>query len=225
MTAVVPPISVAGRVIRDPLATFVGYCQNHGGTLQRYDGLAGSSPSLTPQLIKATRWPWMNSRISRKQEEHLLRHSDSAPWQDVPVDARLHDADPLEPDGGYARMLRLYEHFFQERPTGLGHAKVSKCLYLMRPALFVILDSKLLKLYRTSAVEAADELRSTGYPHAPKRRAFWAAYRDDVLRASDALAALRAAARQHPNPVVVAAADRLTDVRIIDILAWSHVGR
>ncbi|MEU6208055.1 hypothetical protein ABZ814_31285, partial [Micromonospora musae] len=175
MNAVVP-IAVAGHVVPDPLATFVGYCQSHRKTLQHYDGLAGTSRSLTPQLIKATRWPWMNSRISRKQEERLLQLSDSAPWQDVPIDARLHDADPVEPDGLYARMLRLYEHFFQQRPEGLGHAKVSKCLHLMRPALFVILDSKLLRLYRAAAMQAADELRSAGSPHAPKRRAFWAAY-------------------------------------------------
>ncbi|MCM0673216.1 DUF6308 family protein [Micromonospora phytophila] len=221
MTPEVPPIQVAGRIIEDPLIPFTAYCQRNGGTIRNYDWLAGSSSVLTPQLIKATRSPWMGSRISRTQELHLLDLSETAPWSDVAGDAHLKDAEPVEAEGLYARAVRLYQHFYHPRVRGIAVAKVSKSLYLMRPALFPILDSRLLNLYRESAEQAARDLGWLQGRQAPPRRAYWAAYRLDVVRARDGLAILREVAGRHQDPLVVVAASRLTDVRIMDILAWS----
>jgi hypothetical protein len=218
------PIEVAGRLITDPLEIFAAYCRRSHGTVRHYDWLAGTAHVLTPELVKATRSPWMGSRISECQERHLLDLSESAPWQDVPIDARLQEADPAAPHGLYAYSLRLYNHFFIDRPPELGHAKVSKCLHLMRPSLFPILDSRLLRLYRVSAERAAKELQAAGVPDAPPRRAYWAAYRRDVVRAEQGLETLRAVARDQTDPITVEAAERLSDVRIVDILAWSRSG-
>ncbi|WP_051611023.1 DUF6308 family protein [Micromonospora sp. M42] len=206
--------------MNDPLGVFVDYCERHARTIRAYDWLAGTHPVLTPELIKVTRAPYMGSRISREQERHLLRLSETAPWDDVPPDAHLRDADPMLDDGHYDSALRLYQHFFQDRPPGVGHAKVSKALHLVRPRLFLILDSALLRRYRRVAEIAALELQHAGSRHAPPRRAYWAAYRTDLLRATEGLALLRRAARVHANPLVAEAAVRLSDVRLLDILAW-----
>ncbi|MFY1661236.1 hypothetical protein [Micromonospora sp. WMMD1274] len=218
--ATVVPIEVAGRPVNDPLGVFVGYCKRHAHTVRAYDWLAGTHPVLTPKLIKVTRAPYMGSRMSREQERHLLRLSETAPWDDVPLNAHLRDADPMLNDGRYDSALRLYQHFFQDRPRGLGHAKVSKALHLVRPGLFLILDSALLRRYRRAAEVAARELQQAGSRHAPPRRAYWAAYRTDLLQAAEGLALLRGAARDHGDPLVAEAADRLSDVRLLDILAW-----
>ncbi|MFD6717479.1 DUF6308 family protein [Micromonospora chalcea] len=214
------PIEVAGRPVNDPLGVFVDYCKQHARTIRAYDWAAGTHPVLTPELIKVTRAPYMGSRISREQERHLLRLSETAPWDDVPPDANLHDADPMLDGGHYDRALRLYQHFFQDRPRGLGHAKVSKSLHLVRPRLFLILDSALLRRYRRAAEVAARELQHAGSRHAPARRAYWAAYRTDLLRAAEGLELLRRAARDHDDPLVAEAAARLSDVRLLDIFAW-----
>ncbi|MFI6233491.1 DUF6308 family protein [Micromonospora sp. NPDC050784] len=212
---------MAGRIIDDPLSPFIAYCRQNGGTIRNYDWLAGTSSTLTPQLIKATRSPWMGSRISREQELHLLRLSETAPWSDIAVDAHLKDADPLGVDDLYVRAVRLYQHFSHPRVRGIAVAKVSKSLYLMRPALFPILDSRLLGLYRQSAERARRDLGWLPESQTSPRRAYWAAYRRDLVQASDKLTVLRQVANQHPDQLVAEAANRLTDVRIIDVLAWS----
>ena len=50
-------------------------------------------------------------------------------------DAKLADADPEQVGGLYDRAEALYEHFATPRIDRVGSAKISKCLYLMRPHL------------------------------------------------------------------------------------------
>ncbi|SIN35746.1 hypothetical protein [Micromonospora cremea] len=170
MTPEVPQIKVAGRIIEDSLTPFIAYCQRNGGTIRNYDWLADSSLVLTPKLIKATRSPWMGSRISHEEGLHLLRLSETAPWQAVADGAHLGDADPVQVDGLYARALQLYHHFYDALVRGIAVAKVSKRLYLMRPALFPILDSRLLNLYWKRAKQAARDLAwLQGRQAAPRR--------------------------------------------------------
>jgi hypothetical protein len=57
--------------------------------------------------------------------------------------ALLRDADPFARGGLYDAAERLYQHFVADRPRGVNGAKISKCLYLMRPGLVPILDSRL----------------------------------------------------------------------------------
>jgi hypothetical protein len=60
-----PAITVAGRVVRDPAHAIAVYLEQHGGTVTHYDFLAATFGQIDHQVIKATRSPWMGSRISR----------------------------------------------------------------------------------------------------------------------------------------------------------------
>lgn len=210
----VPPIEIAGRTVSDPLGVLADYCRRHADTLRRYDWLAGTTDTLTVEQVAATRR--VNSRISRAEERWLLDQAVDASWAKVSAKALLREANPLVRGGLYDDADALYRHFHRARPTGVNHAKISKCLYLMRPGLIPVLDSRLLRLYGEPARAAARDLTGT------YRRAYWAAIRNDLLRNGDAWDLLRAGMRcVDPDGWIVAeAADRLSDLRLLDILAW-----
>ncbi|SNT55816.1 hypothetical protein SAMN05421812_109277 [Asanoa hainanensis] len=213
MSAHVPPIEVAGWKVLEPLAVVAAYCRDQATTLRRYDGLAGVQETLTPEVVRAS---WLlNSRISYAQQRWLLDRSPGAPWHDVAAGTQLRDADPEVAGGDYDKAERLYAHFYRDRPRGIDHAKISKCLHLTRPGLFPILDRRMLQLYHQPARTAARDLEDVRRDKRPVRRAYWAAIRRDLLQAEDALAALRAALRDTGD------GGELSDVRLLDILAWS----
>lgn len=221
----IDPIQVAGRLVPDPVAVVFRYCRRHAETLRHYDWLASTSETLTPDLIAATRRPWMNSRISRREEQWLVDRAATAPWEAVPPAARLGDADPEHYGGLYDDAVRLYQHFFEARRPGINRAKISKCLYLMRPGLIPILDRRLVVAYRRQARLAAQHLNVTCPGRTPVRRAYWVAIRRDLLRATNALNLVRDRMRDSgPDSIVTPAADRLSDVRLLDILSWSRAG-
>lgn len=70
--------------------------------------------------------------------------------------------------------------------------------------------------YRAQAAAAAARYPSYGF-----RAMFWPAIRDDVLaaRSSGAMAALREALREHDDELVQRLGN-VTDVRLLDMLAW-----
>lgn len=217
----VPAIRVAGHIVSDPLAVVLTYCRRHAETLRHYDWLAATTRSLTPELVAATRHPWMNSRISRREEQWFLDRAADAQWDAVAPAALLSQADPKQCGGLYDRAEQLYQYFFQSRPRGVNRAKISKCLYLMRPGLIPILDSRLIILYRREARLAAQSLALCP-DRPPSRQAYWAAIRQDLLDATDALTLLRDHMHNEVgDPIVADAADRLSDLRLLDILSWS----
>jgi hypothetical protein len=142
-----------------------------------YDFLAGTFDQIDPDLVRATRSPWMGSRISAKEAAWLIDHGTTAPWAAVPLDAQLKDADPRAIDGLYDRAAALWEHFWDARPGGVSTAKISKTLYLMRPGLFPILDSYLTMFYRTAARAAAVDVGQQRPALAPFRTLYWEAVR------------------------------------------------
>ena len=66
------PIEVAGRTIGNPLPAVIAYLKEHPGTVTHYDFVAGTSGEVTAGLIKATRMPWMASRISAREEAWFI---------------------------------------------------------------------------------------------------------------------------------------------------------
>ena len=218
VSAHVPPIEVAGWKVEEPLAVMSAYCREQAVTLRRYDRLAGEQETLTTEVVRAS---WLlNSRISYAQQRWLLDRSPDAPWHDVAAAALLRDADPTVAGGDYDNAERLYAHFYRDRPRGIDHAKISKCLHLTRPGLFPILDRRTLKLYHQSARLAARELEDVWRGRRQVRRAYWAAIRLDLVRGEDTLAQLRAAMRETgAGDPLGEAADRLSDVRLLDILS------
>ena len=101
----------------------------------------------------------------------------------------------------------------------MNRGKAAKALYLKRPHLYPILDSRLVAAYRHPARLAAHRLRNC---RPGLRRAYWAAIRADLLHAENIaeLAAVRTALRQDEDERVRRAAD-LSDIRLLDIVVWS----
>ncbi|MGH9153728.1 MAG: DUF6308 family protein [Acidimicrobiales bacterium] len=202
----------------------VPYLIEHAGTVTNYDFLAGESDRVTPALVRATRRPWMNSRISADEEAWFIEQGRSAPWHLVPPDAQLRDADPTTVGALYGNASELWEHFRAAAPKRVGVAKISKVLYLMRPGFLPILDSRLTRMYDAAAKVAARDV-AKARPDLPKySRLSWEAVRRDLLVNDAALMELRKALRDVPVALATEAADRLSDARLMDMLAWSAAG-
>ena len=112
------PIEVAGRTIGNPLLAVIAYLNEHPGTVTHYDFVAGTSGEVTAGLIKATRMPWMASRISAREEAWFIERGSvrCAPWDLVAPHALLRDADAAQPGGLYDRASALWDHFWTGRP-------------------------------------------------------------------------------------------------------------
>lgn len=210
MTADVRSLRVAGVVVDDPLTVLRKYAARYPGTLTRYDGGGAGDPgSLSRDEVLRTKV--INSRISFEEANWFVARAGDAPWSNVPADAMLADADPSATGELYDAMEHLYRHF-AGRPQ-VNAAKISKVLHLKRPALYPILDSRLMRSYGPAARRAAAR-----YPDRGFRRMYWAAVRDDVLDETNVacLTALRTELRAASSPMA-----GLSDVRLLDIAAWS----
>ena len=216
-----PAIAVAGRVVRNPAHAVAEYLDQHGGTVTHYDFRAATFGQVNLDLIRATRSPWMGSRISAKQAAWLIDRGTTAPWAAIPLDARLKEADPLAVDGLYDRAAVLWEHFWDARPANVRTAKISKVLYLMRPGLFPILDSYLTRFYRTAARAAAIDVAQKRASLARFRTLYWEAIRRDILDNEAGLQALREVLAATEAPLAEQAARGLSDLRLLDMLAWA----
>lgn len=216
-------VRVAGHSVSAPLQGIEKYLSDHNETVKHFDLLAGSSPDeLTPELIKATRSPWMNSRISYKQEDWFLETARAAPWSAISVGADLCDADPLAVDGLYDRAETLWDWFWEGRPKGVAVAKISKVLYLMRPALFPILDRRLVDKY-SSASRAISSALAARRPHFSSRRyrhMTWAAIRADLLDSREELRRIKAELTAKGDDATSMVAE-LSELRLLDMLTWT----
>ena len=216
-----PAIAVAGRVVRNPAHAVAEYLDQHGGTVTHYDFRAATFGQVNLDLIRATRSPWMGSRISAKQAAWLIDRGTTAPWAAIPLDARLKEADPLAVDGLYDRAAVLWEHFWDARPANVRTAKISKVLYLMRPGLFPILDSYLVRFYRAAARAAAIDAAQKRASLGRFRTLYWEAIRRDILDNEAGLQALRQVLPETGAPLAGQAARGLSDLRLLDMLAWA----
>jgi hypothetical protein len=216
-----PAIIVGGHVVRHPAHAIADYLERHGGTVTHYDFLAGTFHQIDPDLVRATRSPWMGSRISAQEAAWLIDRGTTAPWAAIPLDAQLKDADPLAIDGLYDRALVLWEHFWDARPAHVSTAKISKTLYLMRPGLFPILDSYLTRFYRTAARAAATDVGLKRASLGTFRTPYWEAVRRDIAANQVAIQALRRVLPATGAPLAQEAAERLTDLRLLDMLAFA----
>lgn len=124
-------------------------------------------------------------------------------------------------DGLYDRAAVLWEHFWDARPANVSTAKISKVLYLMRPGLFPILDSYLIKFYRTAARAAAIDVESKRASLGTFRTLYWEAIRRDILGNETGLQVLRQVLAATGAPLAEQAARRLSDLRLLDMLAWA----
>lgn len=182
-------------------------------TLQTYD-LPGPGEPRSLVMEEISRTQVISSRISKREAQWFLQRADSAPWEQVPRDADLREADPAVTGGLYDAMDRLYRHFRVDSPRGIAGAKVSKILHLKRPSAYPILDSHLVKTYAVPARRLA-----RAHPARGSRRLYWAAIRQDLIENSDELTLLRQQLSQDGDQEVQELA-RLTDLRLLDICTW-----
>jgi hypothetical protein len=218
-------IAVSGHVVSNPLQAVVDYLAEHGGTVTHYDFQAIAFRRIDLDLIRATRSPWMGSRISAAEATWLVSCGASAPWGTIPLDARLKDADPLAAGGLHDQAMALWEHFWDARPANVSTAKISKTLYLMRPGLYPILDSRLTRFYRDAARAAAVDVGQKRPALKQRKSLYGEAVRRDILASEPALLALRQALAQADAPLAREASRRLSDLRLLDILAWAASGQ
>jgi len=220
-TAQSPAIAVAGHVVRDPASAIVEYLEQNGGTVTHYDFRAATFSQISADLIRATRSPWMGSRISAKEAAWIIDRGATAPWAGIPLDGQLKEADPLAVDGLYDRAAVLWEHFWDARPANVSTAKISKVLYLMRPGLFPILDSYLTRFYRPAARAAAIDVGQKRASLGRFRTLYWEAIRRDILGNEAGLRVLRQVLAATGAPLAEQAARGLSDLRLLDMLAWA----
>ena len=212
-------VIIASIEIADPPGQIASYVNCHGGSLEQYDLAGRGDPdTLTIEEIERTRI--IRSRISRSQCQWMFEQAqrNEELWRAVPSHALLADADPVERGGLYDDACALFESFLHPRQRGIWWGKVSKVLHLKRPGLFPILDRRLRNFYREPARAAAVRYQ----PARPGvRHAYWAAVRADATNPVNivGLAELRHSLRTHPKALVRSSAD-LSDVRLLDILAW-----
>lgn len=150
----------------------------------------------------------------------LVRAAETAPWQLVPEDARLADADP-ESDL-YWQAAELYRHFDNEH--GVGDAIASKLLHLKRPAFFPILDRLVCRFYDGPARRHYD-LSARGKRELPRAdRLYWAAIREDLVSDTNrsGLEELRAKLSDGGESRGRQIAT-LPAVRLLDMLLWQHL--
>jgi hypothetical protein len=78
----------------------IGTMEEHEACeVECYEFIAGTSDEVTPGLIKATRMPWMASRITAREDAWFIERARCAPWDLVAPDALPRDADAAQPDG------------------------------------------------------------------------------------------------------------------------------
>lgn len=218
MTTTTGPISVAGRVVDQPVTVLRAYAQRYPATIRTFDaGGHGHPAKLTRDEVVRTRV--IASRISEAEAEWFVDVARDAPWDGVPADADLREADPQNPSGLYAASVELYDYFKAKSPPGVAIAKVSKVLHLKRPSLIPILDSHLLHTYRVAATKAGLQYSSVW---GEGRRLYWAAIRLDLIEPTNAaslVAVRRELQAEETDPVKRMAS--LTDLRLLDILTWT----
>jgi hypothetical protein len=213
-------IQVARQDVPDPLSVWRDYARQHPLTLRDYDLADSGQPNLLT-ADEAWRSRRINSRITHAECDALERLALQAPWHTVSANADLADADPEQPDGLFAAAAAIYWHFtWPERTPGIGVAKVHKVLHPKRPGLYPILDDRLRHLYSGCAARWIEPLAHLGELTPADSPPYWAAIREDLNRCRDDLEAHRDSLRCDDDETVRRLAD-LTNVRLLDIVAWS----
>ncbi len=210
-------ITIAGRDVAGAVTHLSNYLDAHWETIDKYDGVAGSSTTLTADLVAASRK--ISSRISHDEGARLIAAVSQANWVGVPPDARLLDADPSVEGGLYDHANALFARVRQDAGKRVADGKTSKVLYLMRPHLFPILDSRIRHRYSKSAADAAETIRRAR-PDFQFRRSYWGAIRNDLITNERALRELRRDGAGHASARVRRAAAELSDLRLLDLIAW-----
>lgn len=218
MTTVFRLASVMVRADLGALA-LAEYATSSADTIAWYDADGGGSAAgVTTAVIG--RASFMDARLTRTEALSLVAAAATAPWDTVPIDATLADADPAVSGGLYDSAERLHRHFL-DRAARVGATSISTVLHLTRPSLYPILDATVRQLY---ADRAADAWQAETRPERPySGRSYWPAIRDDITAAGHVLADWRAELTRSGQPAQRRLAT-LSDVRLWDIVTRQIAG-
>jgi hypothetical protein len=191
------------------------YATSAADTLTWYDGDGAGADGITAAVIG--RAAFMDARLTRTEVGALVAAAATAPWGQVPLDARLSAADPQERGGLYDAAERLHRHFL-DAAGRVGATSISTVLHLTRPGLYPILDATVRQLYADRA-EAAWHAETR--PERPySGRSYWPAIRDDITAAADVLVEWRGQLSGSGQHSLAA----LSDVRLWDIVTRQIAG-
>jgi hypothetical protein len=183
--------------------------------------LAGKWEALSEEAVATTRRPHLNSRISRAQGLQLIERAQTADWRLVAAETELSMVNPLVDHSTFAHAVDLYSHFLDPKLPRVSRGKVHKILYVMRPQFFPIVDSRLATLYRKPARVWARKLADAGLSRGFAGPSYWAAIRDDLLQNATVIGNIRTAINGIDEGIHTETLAHLSDVRILDMLAWS----
>jgi hypothetical protein len=158
----------------------------------------------------------------------------TAPWNSLATSDEFVRADPLVIDGLHDRMVRLWQHFSVDSPKGIGPTQVNKVLHQVFPSLVPIYDGKLHQLYEGKrlgrAVKSARRLESPNNALTGKDKFSWEPLRRDMAEVTESkFEEIRFQVKTRPcmnslileeQPANVWASINLSDVRLIDMIAW-----
>ena len=192
----------------------------HRLTVDKCDRHAGGWEMLTREAILSTRRPFLNSRISNAQVEWFLDRGRSAPFASLEPDDDIREANPVENGGLYDRMLNVYEHFWTQAPAGVSVGKIHKVLYVMRPRLFPILDSRVQRLLKPNAVAVAEQTRLGRGEYDRGKSNYWGAVRLLQIGADQTLDAIRKELLKSEDDFIRQSHAFLTDLRLLDMVLW-----
>jgi hypothetical protein len=212
-------LTIAGRLVGDPLPVWREYARKYPATVRGYGQPGPGDPGrLAPE--EAWRSRIIGSRVTLAERDALVKRAGEpgCPWDAVPAGADLADASPAVPDGLFARAAELYWHFTCPRIDGVRAAKVHKVLHVKRPALYPILDSKVRGLYEDQARPWITRLGHLGVKTGDSPP-YWAAIREDLRCNGAGIDACRDELARDSDPAVAMLAV-LSTLRLQDILAW-----
>ena len=209
-------LHIAGREVADPMTIWADYARHQHRALERYDfpGV-GEAGVLTPDEVWRSRA--IRSRVTYVERQELPGLWLTAGGADLPSDARIHDADPLERGALYDRAQDVAKQFVARR--GVRYTKAYKVLHIKRPHLFPVLDARLRRLY----ADVEREYRRQNKALLPDDGFnYWGVIRSDVVDNEKALEEYREQLKAGSDLLPRMAT--LSDVRLLDIISW-RLGR
>lgn len=201
----------------EALALVRNYAIRYAGTVLLYD-LAGddasypgpggaAEPVNTITLADIGRLVVINAGLRAGDVPLLLDVQADEAFAEVAATARLQECVPGGPL--YLAATLLYDLF---RLPGIGGVKRSKLLHLKRPWLVPIYDTHVHRVYKDMAADLGAQIKDLD-------GGWWEAARRDLIDAADEFAWLSARLRDD-DEARVRRAGKLTELRLLDIIAW-----
>jgi hypothetical protein len=215
---------IGDQLSRDTaLACLRSYAENYPQTIRFYD-LAGDpdgrpgpggggDPVNKVTLADIGRLVAIGAKLAPEDVAKLLNVDASREFEAVPATAELEHCSPGSEL--HAAATALYDSYRFEAGSNIGRAKRSKLLHMKRPMLVPIFDTRVAAIYR-SRVQRRPKTLS-------RNDASWEAVREDLCDGAEDFGWLvgRLSADSDPG---VRRLGRLTNLRLLDILAWTAAG-